>query len=83
MIIFGIVTKGSLAYEPERKISIDSFVVVQRHEAQIVETEKGANDEDPDDAESPYRFGNVFLDSRFNRVPRIVRLGWMALNALT
>jgi len=41
MVIGGIVMIDSLAHQPNQKVSIHSFVMMQRHQVEVIQTKKG------------------------------------------
>ena len=82
MVILRIVFVGSFTHEPHEEVSIDPFVVVQWHEAQIIKTKNGGNDEDRDGAIYPDTVGNVVGSDTLIRTARIDSLGGMSLNAM-
>ena len=53
MIILRDRTGRLLANQPDQKIPIDAFVVMQRYEIQIVQAKTGGDQEDSNDADSP------------------------------
>ena len=79
MIILGIVPVRSFAHEPHQEVSIDSFIVVQWHEIEIIKTKNGGNEEDCDDADCPDTVGDVVVHD--NLTARVFSLGGMSLNA--
>jgi hypothetical protein len=64
MIIRRIVLVGSLANQPDQKISIDAFVVMQWYEVQIVQAKAGSDQEDNDHTDSPGVPGETLLARR-------------------
>jgi hypothetical protein len=53
MIILRIVLVRSLANQPDEKIPIDAFIVMQWYEIKIVKAKAGSDEKDNDDADSP------------------------------
>ena len=75
MIVFRIVPVSAIAHEPDKEVSVNSFIVMQWHEIQIVEPENGGDHEDPDDTKLP----DAFRDVPFRRLTRVVTLSGMSL----
>ena len=61
MIVFRIVPVKSFTYEPDEEVPVNSFVVMQRYEVEIVQPQNGGNQNDPDHAELPDAFRNVLF----------------------
>ena len=64
MVVFRIVPVSSIAHEPDEEVSVNSFVVMQGHEVEIVQAQNGGNYEDPDYTELPDAFRDVSFHQR-------------------
>ena len=49
----------SLANEPNQKVSVYSFIVMKRHQVEVVETKNRPDQKDYDRSDAPRLFGNV------------------------
>jgi len=76
MIVFRIVPVHSFAHEPDEKVSVNTFIVMQRYEVKVVKAQNGGNQNDPDHAELPDAFRDVL--SRHATL-RFIGFGGMSL----
>ena len=80
MIVVRIVGVDSFADEPDEKVSIDTFVVMQWNEIQIPQAQDGGDEENPSHTKFPDAFRNVFFKGA-KRPPRTFNLCGMRLDA--
>lgn len=80
MIVVRIVGVDSFADEPDEEVSIDTFVVMQWNEIQIVETQNGCDEENSSHTKLPDALRNVLFECA-KRPARIVNLRGMRLYA--
>ena len=80
MIVVRIVGVDSLADEPDEEVSINSFVVMQWNEIQIVQAQDSGDEENPNHTKFPDTFRNVLFESA-ERLARVVNLCGMRLDA--
>ncbi len=67
MIVLWVVGISALTHEPDEKVSVDAFVVMQRYEIEVVQAQHASNKHDRDDADLPRALRNLLVThaSRF------------------
>jgi hypothetical protein len=81
MIIFRIVCIEALADQSHQKVSIHSFIVVKRHEVQVIEAEDCPDQKDDDRTDAPRLLRKVLYTGSSNLSLRAATLGTRPLTA--
>ncbi len=59
MVVRGIVVINALPHEPHQEVSVDTLVMMERHQVQMVDAENGSQYENRQAGNAPGAFRNL------------------------